>query len=146
MDDRTRSLRSLVIERSSPAGPSSRPQRWLLPAIGILIVLLVLGSGAALWFGGPLLSAQAPSVERPSSQVVQSDSVLQRTASVPCPQLGVRSCCRGPASWQRYLSCFHKTWSPSTNNHFSLQNSFGRCRTLFVCDLPRSRQHSMGSQ
>ncbi|MDA9526587.1 hypothetical protein XI06_41115 [Bradyrhizobium sp. CCBAU 11434] len=83
MDDRTRSLRSLTIERSPPAGPSSRPRRWLLPATGILIALIVVGSGAVLWLGSPIQPAQAPAVERPSPQVVQSDNAVQKSVAVP---------------------------------------------------------------
>jgi HlyD family secretion protein len=79
MDDRTRSLRSLVIERSPPAGTSSRRQRWLLPAIGILVLLLVLGSGAVLWLGISLPSAQAPAVEVTSTQIVQLERAGQTT-------------------------------------------------------------------
>ncbi|RXT49106.1 efflux transporter periplasmic adaptor subunit [Bradyrhizobium betae] len=82
MDDRTRSLRSLMIERSPPAGPSSRPQRRLLPVIGILIVLLVLGSGAALWLGSQLQSAQAPSVEGPATEVARPDNALQKSVAL----------------------------------------------------------------
>jgi HlyD family secretion protein len=81
MDDRTRSLRSLVIERPRPAGPSSR-RRWLLPTIGILVLLLVLGSGAALWVGGTLLSAQAPAVEVPSPSVARQDGPGQTTTAL----------------------------------------------------------------
>lgn len=78
MDDRTRSLRSLVIERSPSAGPSSRRQkRWLLPVVGILVALLVLGSGAAFWLGGSLPSAQAPAAEAPSTQVAQQERPAQ---------------------------------------------------------------------
>ena len=47
----------------------------------MLIAVLVLGSGAALWLGGPLQSAQAPSVEAPSAQVVPSDNASQRSAA-----------------------------------------------------------------
>jgi HlyD family secretion protein len=81
MDDRTRSLRSLVIERSPPAGASPRRQRWLLPAIGILVLLLVLGSGAVLWFGISLPSTRAPAVEAPSTQVAQQGHAGQTTAA-----------------------------------------------------------------
>ena len=80
MDDRTRSLRSLVIERPAPAGPSSRRQRWLLPAVGITVSLLVLGSGAVLWLGGWLPSAQAPAAEVPSTQVAQQVHPAQPAA------------------------------------------------------------------
>ena len=48
----------------------------------MLIAVLVLGSGAALWLGGPLQSAQAPSVEEPSAQVVPSDNASQRSATI----------------------------------------------------------------
>ena len=41
---------------------------------------------------------------------------------------------------------FRAFTKPSANNHFSLQDSFGRCRTLFVCDMPRSRQRSVVPQ
>jgi HlyD family secretion protein len=82
MDDRTRSLRSLVIERSPPAGPSSRRQRWLLPAIGVLVLLLVLGSGAVLWLGRSLPSAQAPPVEVPSIQGARPDGASQTTTAL----------------------------------------------------------------
>ncbi|MGW1419403.1 efflux RND transporter periplasmic adaptor subunit [Bradyrhizobium manausense] len=82
MDDRTRSLRSLTIERSPSTGHSSRPQRWLLPAIGGLIVLVALGGGAVLWLGGPIQSAQTPSVEGPSPQVVRSDNALQKSVAL----------------------------------------------------------------
>ena len=50
----------------------------------MLLALLVLGSGAALWLGGPLLSAQAPSAEGPSPQPVPFDNALQKTAA-PVP-------------------------------------------------------------
>ncbi|MGY3546384.1 HlyD family secretion protein [Bradyrhizobium sp. USDA 4463] len=80
MDDRTRSLRSLMIERSPPAAPSSRPRRWLLPVIGILIVLLMLGSGAAFWLGGSSPSAQVPTAEAPSTQVAQPEHPAQPAA------------------------------------------------------------------
>jgi HlyD family secretion protein len=83
MDDRTRSLRSLVIERSPPAGASPRRQkRWLLPGIGILVLLLALGSGAALWLGISLRSARAPAVEVTSTQVAQQEHVGQTTAAM----------------------------------------------------------------
>ncbi|WP_347339786.1 efflux RND transporter periplasmic adaptor subunit [Bradyrhizobium rifense] len=80
MDDRTRSLRSLVIERPPPAGPSSRRQRWLLPAVGITVSLLVLGSGAAFWLVGSLPSAQAPAAEVPSTQIAQQEHPAQPAA------------------------------------------------------------------
>ena len=80
MDDRTRSLRSLVIERPPPAGPSSRRQRWLLPAVGILLSLLVLGSGAVLWLGGSSPSAEAPAAEVPSTQIAQPEHPAQPAA------------------------------------------------------------------
>ena len=84
MDDRTRSLRSLMIERTPPAGPSPRPRRWLLPAIGILIVLLVLGSGAVFWLGVSLPSTQAPAAEVTSTQVAQQ----QQPAPTATPGAG----------------------------------------------------------
>jgi len=84
MDDRTRSLRSLVIERSPPAGPSPR-RSWLLPIIGVLVLLLVLGSGAVLWLGGALPSAEAPAVAVPSAPVARQDGAGQ-SASVPEPR------------------------------------------------------------
>ncbi|RXH13856.1 efflux RND transporter periplasmic adaptor subunit [Bradyrhizobium guangzhouense] len=84
MDDRTRSLRSLMIERSPPAGPSSRPRRWLLPAVGSLIALIVAGSGVVLWLGSPMLPAQAPAVAEPSPQIAQSDTTVQKSVA-PAP-------------------------------------------------------------
>jgi RND family efflux transporter MFP subunit len=78
MDDRTRSLRSLVIERSSPAASSSR-RSWLLPTSGMLVLLLVLGGGAVLWFVGSSPSVRAPPVEVPSIQIARPDGAGQST-------------------------------------------------------------------
>src|SRR5689334_11517425 len=80
MDDRTRSLRSLTIERSPLAGPSPRPRRWLLPASGIVIALIALGGGVALWLGSPI--QPAPSVEASPPQVVRSDNAVQKGVAV----------------------------------------------------------------
>jgi len=71
-----------MIERPAPAGPSSRPRRWLLPAIGILIALVVLGSGMALWLGSPMQPAQAPSVAGPAAEIVRADNAVQKSVAV----------------------------------------------------------------
>lgn len=47
-----------------------------------MVVLLVLGSAAVLWLSGSLPSAQAPPVERPSTQVEHPDSAVQGTAAL----------------------------------------------------------------
>src|SRR5690242_1087291 len=81
MDDRTRSLRSLVIERSPPAGPSRR-RKWLLPIIGIPVLLLGLGGGAVLWLGGALPPALAPAVEVPSAPIARQDGAGQSASAL----------------------------------------------------------------
>jgi HlyD family secretion protein len=82
MDDKTQLLRSLVIERSPPARPWSRRQGLLLPAIGILVLLLVLGGGAAVWLEISLSSAQAPAIEVASTPVAQQERAGPTTAAL----------------------------------------------------------------
>ena len=75
MDDKTQLLRSLVIERSPDAGPSSGRRRRLLPAIGISLVVfkgrdhqtplafgpyLAIAGGIALFFGKSLIAIYLP--------------------------------------------------------------------------------------
>jgi HlyD family secretion protein len=63
MDDKTRMLRSLAIERPKQVN-ASLPRRRLLPAVGIAIVLILLAGGAAaFWLGLLPTLAQAPAVE-----------------------------------------------------------------------------------
>jgi HlyD family secretion protein len=83
MDDKTQLLRSLVIERSPDAGPSLRRTSRVLPAVGISLLLLLLGAGALLWLGVPWAPAQAPAVAAPSDQAARQERADQLPAAEP---------------------------------------------------------------
>src|SRR4051794_12026020 len=83
MNDKAQLLRSLVIERSADARPSSGRQRRLLPAIGISLLVLLLGVGAVLWFALPWPTAQAPAVAAPSDQATPQGQAGQLAAAAP---------------------------------------------------------------
>jgi HlyD family secretion protein len=86
MDDKTQLLRSLAIERSPPATSSAPRQRRLLPAIGIAVLLVLLGAGAAFWLGLLSLPAKAPAVEVASAQPSQPESAQQQTPAAEARQ------------------------------------------------------------
>ena len=77
MDDKTQMLRSLAIERPRQASASAPRQRRLLPAIGIAVLVVLLGAGVTWWFGFASLPAKAPAVEVASVQPSQPESAQQ---------------------------------------------------------------------
>jgi RND family efflux transporter MFP subunit len=81
MDDKTQLLRSLVIERSPSAGPAPRPNARLLSAIGVAVLLLLAGMGAALWFGMPWAPAAPPAVAVSADQTARQEPAGQPTTA-----------------------------------------------------------------
>src|SRR4051794_7305692 len=81
MDDKTRMLRSLAIERPQQVN-SPPPRRRLWPAIGIAALVGLLGIGAALWFGlVPVV--RAPAVEVRAAQPSEPDPAQQKPVAEP---------------------------------------------------------------
>jgi HlyD family secretion protein len=81
MDDKTQLLRSLAIERVPHAGPPSQPRGRLLPAVGVLALVLLPGIGAALWLEIPFFPAQAPAVEISSIKIAPQGAPQPTTAA-----------------------------------------------------------------
>jgi HlyD family secretion protein len=82
MDDKTRLLRSLAIDRPQPAIPPATRQdnRRLLSTFGAAGIVALLGAGAGgwLWLAPP--STKAPTVEAAAAQPPQPEPVRQATA------------------------------------------------------------------
>jgi RND family efflux transporter MFP subunit len=78
MDDKTQLLRSLAIERSGHAASSAPRGARLLPAVVFAVLAVLVGVGAAWWFGWGGFSAKPPAVEVASAQPPQPASMQQQ--------------------------------------------------------------------
>lgn len=88
-DDKTDLLRSLEISRTKPAGTSvsqgSGRLRWLLPTIGVVVVL-----GVGAWYALPLITGAetaSPTVAKPAAPTVAAPAQTIAAAPVPASDL-----------------------------------------------------------
>ncbi|MBR0955334.1 efflux RND transporter periplasmic adaptor subunit [Bradyrhizobium canariense] len=82
MDDKTRLLRSLAIDRPQPATPSvtRRDRRAGLLTLGAVGIVAVLGAAAGMWLWFAPPSAKVPTVETAAAHPPQPEPVQRATA------------------------------------------------------------------